>query len=62
MIMKFLTAITIILSIPMVIAGFWGMNTAVPFDGVLWGFFVVTGVSIILSAITAIIMVKRKML
>jgi magnesium transporter len=62
MIMKFLTAITIILSIPMVIAGFWGMNTEVPFEGALWGFLVVVGVSLLGSAVTMFFLIKKKML
>ena len=60
-IMKFLAAITIILSIPVVIAGLWGMNTGVPFEGALWGFWVAIGIALFITGIVAIIMVKRKM-
>jgi magnesium transporter len=60
-VMKFLTAVTIILSIPMVIAGLWGMNTSVPYEGTLWGFWAVTGVSGVVSAVCAWIMAKKRM-
>ncbi len=61
-IMKFLTAITIILTIPMILAGFWGMNTDVPFSGALWGFYIIVGISILLTVITWIIFYKKKMM
>jgi magnesium transporter len=60
-IMKLLTAITIILSIPMVIASLWGMNTGVPFETYLWGFWAVVGISVTLTAVAAVIMIKRKL-
>lgn len=60
-IMKFLTAITIILTIPMVIAGFWGMNSAVPLEGNIMGFWIIIGASLLLSAVVSIIMAKKKM-
>ena len=60
-VMKFLTAITIILSIPIVIAGFWGMNTGVPFEGQLWGFWAATGISVLISVIIVIFMARKKM-
>ena len=60
-IMKFLAAVTIILSIPMLIASFWGMNTAVPFQGTFWGFLVVLAASAIVTGIAAVIMIKKRM-
>jgi len=60
-VMKFLTAITILLSIPMVVAGFWGMNTEVPFEGKLWGFWVAVGVALVISVVIAIFMARKKM-
>ena len=45
MTMKLLTAITIILAIPTMISGFFGMNVDVPFDRLgLGGFFLVLGI------------------
>jgi magnesium transporter len=62
MVMKFLTAITIVLSIPMVVSGLWGMNTGVPFEGKLWGFWAATGIALIISAIIYFFMARKKML
>lgn len=60
--MKFLTVITIILSIPMVIAGFWGMNTEVPWESKIYGFYIAIGISILLSVAAIIYLNKRKMM
>lgn len=61
--MKKLTIITILLAIPTMIAGFWGMNMPVPFDvgsgfGSLLWFFVVVGGSIAITLTVAILMLK----
>ena len=37
-VMKFLTSITIVISIPTLIASFWGMNVPVPFQDNPYGF------------------------
>jgi magnesium transporter len=60
-IMKFLAAVTIILSIPMVVASFWGMNTGVPFETHLWGFYVAVGLSVVITAVATVIMAIKKM-
>ena len=39
--MKFLAAITIVLSIPTMLASFWGMNVAVPAANMQYGFWIV---------------------
>ena len=59
--MKFLAAITIILTIPMIFGTFWGMNTEVPFEGKLWGFWVVVGISAVATIVATIIMIKKRM-
>jgi len=61
-IMKFLTAITIVLSIPMVIAGFWGMNTAVPGEANIWGFWIVVCITFVICAIVYVLMARRRLL
>ena len=38
LIMKVLTSITIVLTIPTIIGGIWGMNLALPFEGSPYGF------------------------
>ena len=58
-VMKFLTSITIILSIPTMVASFWGMNVRVPMQDNIFGFLIITSVSI-LAAIIAMIWLKKK--
>lgn len=60
-IMKFLAAITIVLSIPMVIAGWWGMNTDVPWGGTISGFWLSVGISFLFSGIASFFMMKKRM-
>lgn len=61
--MKKLTIITILLAIPTMIAGFWGMNMPVPFDvssGTTWGgwFYIVVGTALFITVCIAVIMLK----
>jgi Mg2+ and Co2+ transporter CorA len=51
MIMKTLTEISIVLTIPAIIFGFWGINVHVPFEKSSYGVFAVLIVSVILSLI-----------
>ncbi len=60
-VMKVLTLITIIMTIPTIIASLWGMNVAVPFGSHPLGFWIVVGICVCLSGITAIIMRNKKM-
>lgn len=61
--MKKLTVITILLAIPTMIAGFWGMNVVVPWqiqDGdtsTIW-FWVIIGATFVLTAAVAFLLVK----
>lgn len=58
--MKKLTIITILLAIPTMIAGFWGMNMPVPFQyfkGEGW-FWLVISVALIITAVIAVILLK----
>ena len=41
LVMRFLASITIVLAIPTLISGLWGMNVPVPFAEVSFGFFIV---------------------
>lgn len=61
-VMKFLTSVTIILSIPTLFFSMWGMNVDVPFEGVRGGFLIVTGIAIVSTIIVTIILWRRKML
>lgn len=61
-VMKFLTTITIVLSIPTMIASFYGMNvksTGMPFADSSWGFLIVIGISLVISLIIALIFRKK---
>lgn len=60
--MKVLTSLTLVLSIPTLIASIWGMNVAVPFEHNAWGFWALLGVSLVASIISIIILSRRKML
>lgn len=61
--MKRLTVITILLAIPTMIAGFWGMNMPVPFQSfngetsTVWFWIVILG-TVIVTALTAVIIMK----
>lgn len=61
-VMKFLTSITIILSIPTMIASFWGMNVPVPMQYNQYGFIILIGFSVIISIIATVWLNKRDML
>lgn len=61
LVMKFLAAITIILSIPTMLASFWGMNVPVVFAGNPNGFWWVMGISAIATIGTIIYFRKRGM-
>ncbi len=57
-VMKFLAAITIIMSIPTMIGGLWGMNVPVPYQNNHFGFLIIVALSIITS--TAVVFYFRK--
>lgn len=58
-VMKLLTSITIILSIPTLIASLWGMNVHVLFQDMTYGFEILLVICVIVTII-AIILLKRK--
>ena len=59
-VMKFLTAITIIIALPTMVASFYGMNVPIPFQNHDFSFFVAIIISIILALITAVIFWKKR--
>lgn len=62
LVMKFLAAVTIVLSIPTIIGGFWGMNVKnIPFEQSPFGFWYAIGISSILSVLSIIYLNKRQM-
>jgi len=58
--MKFLTAFTIILMLPNLVAGIYGMNIRLPFQESSYAFPLVMGISFLLSAVGVIFLIKRK--
>lgn len=48
-VMKFLAAVTVILALPTVVSGLFGMNVPVPFADAPWGFFAILAVASALS-------------
>lgn len=61
-VMKLLASITIVLSLPTLIASIWGMNVPLPFAHNANGFLIVTGISILISLIAFILLKKKNML
>ncbi|MBD5636836.1 MAG: magnesium transporter CorA family protein [Clostridia bacterium] len=57
-VMKLLAVITLILSVPTVIASLWGMNVGVPFEGKAWGFWVVIAISVVVTAVVSIFVIR----
>ena len=61
LVMKFLAAITIILSIPTMLASFWGMNVPVPGASNPHGFLIVMAISAVATIFTIIYFKKKGM-
>jgi magnesium transporter len=61
LVMKFLAAITIILSIPTMLASFWGMNVPVPGALHPYGFWIVITISAVATLLTIIYFRKKGM-
>lgn len=61
-VMKILTSITLVISIPTLIASFFGMNTWIPGEGSPWGFIGAVGASSLISLILVKYLKKKKLL
>ncbi len=59
--MKVLTVITMILTIPTIMASLWGMNVSVPFSQNPYGFWIVVALSVAASCVVGIVMKMKKM-
>jgi magnesium transporter len=57
-VMKTLTVVTIVLTIPTLVASFFGMNVRIPFEDKPAGFWIALVISTILSTIGAVILIK----
>lgn len=60
-VMKFLTSVTILLSIPTMVASFFGMNVDVPFENNPHAFTIIFIISMFLSVILAVTMARKEM-
>ena len=61
LVMRFLASVTIILSIPTLISGLWGMNVPVPFAEFTMGFFIVLGLTCVVSLLAGFWLWKKHM-
>ncbi len=62
-VMKYLTSITLVMAIPTVISGIYGMNLKwLPFAGTVYGFSIVCAATLLICVITLLILKKKKML
>ena len=64
-VMKFLAAITIVMAIPTIISGIYGMNVSakwMPLANTPYGFEIVCGIILLASILIALILKKKKML
>lgn len=61
-VMQLLTSITIIISIPTLIASLWGMNVPVPFQNMKYGFVILCAISVLITLVTVIVLNKKEML
>jgi magnesium transporter len=60
LVMKRLTSITIMISLPTLVASFFGMNVKVPFEGEMHGFWFAMAISALLAAVMAFYFNKRR--
>jgi magnesium transporter len=58
--MKFLTSVTIILSVPTLIASLYGMNVRLPLEGNSHAFWAVIGISVLASLVLILIFIRKK--
>jgi len=60
-VMKFLTLMTIVLTIPTVIFSFWGMNVRLPFENMHFGYLIIIGITILLIVVVTLWMKMKDM-
>ena len=57
-VMKLLAVITLVISVPTLIASLWGMNVPVPFADLSWGFWLLIGISVVITAIVSFFIIR----
>ncbi|NLE10210.1 MAG: magnesium transporter CorA family protein [Actinobacteria bacterium] len=61
-VMKFLTSVTILLSIPTIVASIYGMNVDLPFQGFRYAFVITIGIWVVISAVLAVVFWRKNYL
>lgn len=59
-VMKFLTSITIVISLPTLIASIYGMNVHLPFQDRPWAFAMVVGFAALMSLLIVLVFIRKK--
>ena len=62
LVMRFLAAITIIMSIPTMIGSFWGMNVTLPFEHNPFGFGIIISISVLATFFVALFFNRKGMM
>lgn len=60
--MKLLTVVSIMMAVPQIFASLWGMNTGVPFQGKIYGFYLVAVISVLASGVAFFLIRKSEKL
>ena len=58
-VMKFLASVTIVLSLPTIVTGFFGMNVPLPLESNPMGYLVIIGIIVTVSVLVTIIFMRR---
>lgn len=64
-VMKFLTSITLVMAIPTIISGIYGMNVSgkwMPLSETPYGFYIICGLTAVLCLLAAVVLKKKKLL
>ena len=60
-VMKVLTSLTVVLTVPTIFSSFWGMNVKVPFADTGFGFYVVVGLALTVAIVAFLFLWRKKM-
>ena len=60
-VMKVLTSLTVVLTVPTIFSSFWGMNVKVPFGNTNFGFYAVAGFSVVIAVVAFLFLWRKKM-
>lgn len=64
-VMKLLTSITVVMSVPNIISGFYGMNlniAGIPFGDTPYGFIIICGITVVICAVTLFVLKKKNLI